>query len=90
MIFYTYKAQKEKTMELSKKREGGRGPASTAGSRPSAEWPHLRRLAREAGVACSRGVMQKNYPPEKIPKLSQTGSSVEIRGEGRRGGGPRR
>lgn len=69
MIFYTYKAQKEKTMELSKKREGGRGPASTACSRPSAEWPHLRHLARGAGVACSRGVMQKNYPPEKNPQI---------------------
>jgi len=30
MIFYTYKAQKEKTMELSKKREGGGRPALQA------------------------------------------------------------
>lgn len=40
-------------------------------------------------MACSKGVMQKNYPPEKIPKLSQTGSSVEMTGEGRREEAPR-
>lgn len=38
IILYTYKAQKEKTMKLSKKREEER-PASAAGSRPSAGWP---------------------------------------------------
>lgn len=39
-------------------------------------------LEERVWPAC--GVMQKNYPPEKIPKLTQTGSSMERRRSGRR------
>lgn len=78
---YTYKAQKEKTMELSKKRRGR--ATSTAGSHAAALASGRRHRLRtpsqqSRGDLLFRGSCKRTVPQKKNPKLSQTGSFVEI------------
>lgn len=70
-FLYTYKAQKEKTTKLSKKREEGSRPAprppTPAGwASEATPWTS----SWESGCGLLVGVMQKNYPPEKNPQIN--------------------
>lgn len=72
---YTYKAQKEKTMELSKKREKG-GAASTASSDTLQHWSAVdattcEHLASRAGVSdlLFRGSCKRIVPQKKNSQI---------------------